>query len=93
MKIQMDGFNGGVCMLKGTSLSSTLLYNDHLDRQLTTLTVSVSTWVMKTRLIEKKIPIIFLKPSCQKLQNISKNVSFKIGNKGPQNLSQIFKNG
>ena len=45
MKIQMDGFYGGVCLLKGHSLSSTLLYKDHLDGQLTTLTVSVSEFM------------------------------------------------
>ena len=42
---------------------------------------------------EKKIPIIFLKLNRRKLQNIAKNVSLKIGSKGPQKLSQIFKNG
>ena len=36
---------GGVCMLKGHSLSNTLLYKDHLHRQLTTLTVSVSEFM------------------------------------------------
>ena len=40
----------------------------------------------------KKVPIIFFKPSRRKLQNISKNVSLKIGSKLPQKLSQIFKN-
>ena len=44
MKIQMDGFYGAVCLLKGHSLSSTLLYKDHLDGQLT-LTVSVSEFM------------------------------------------------
>ena len=34
MKIQMDGFYGGVCKLKGHSPSSTLLYKGHLDGQL-----------------------------------------------------------
>ena len=49
------------------------------------------TWVLKTRLIEK-LPI-FLTPNFRKLQDVSKNVSLKIGSKGPQKLSQIFKNG
>ena len=40
----------------------------------------------------KKYPSFFLKPSRRKLQNISKNVSLKIGSKLPQKLSQIFKN-
>ena len=34
----------------------------------------------------------FKKPNRRKLQNISKNVSLKIGSKLPQKLSQIFKN-
>ena len=45
--------------------------------------VSNPTWVLKTCPIEKKIPIIFLKPNCRKLQSDSKNVSLKMGSRGP----------
>ena len=41
----------------------------------------------------KKYPSFLFKPNCRKLQNISKSVSLKIGSKGPQKFSQIFKNG
>ena len=48
------------------------------------------TWVLKTRLIQKKIAIIFLKPNFRKLQNNSTNVSLKIGSKVPQKLGPFF---
>ena len=48
------------------------------------------TWVLKTRLMEKNTHH-FLKPNCRKLQDNSKNVSPKIGSKGPKKLSQIFR--
>ena len=41
---------------------------------------------------KKKYPSFFLKPNRRKLQNISKNVSLKIGSRLPQKLSLIFKN-
>ena len=44
------------------------------------------TWVLKTRLIEKKYPSFFLMPNYRKLQEDSKNVSLKIGSKVPQKL-------
>ena len=50
---------------------------------------SASTWVLKTRLIEK-IPIIFLLPNCWKLQSGSKNVFLKIRSKGPKKLGPFF---
>ena len=52
----------------------------------------LSTWVLMIRLMEKNSHI-FLRPNCRKLQNISKNVSLKNRSKGPQKLSQVFKNG
>ena len=42
----------------------------------------VDTWVLKTRLIEKKHPKILFRPNCQKLQDNSKNVNLKIRSKG-----------
>ena len=50
---------------------------------------SASTWVLKTRLIEK-IPIIFLQPNCRKLQSGSKNVFLKIRSKVPKKLGPFF---
>ena len=44
------------------------------------------TWVLKTRLIEKKYPSFLLMPNFHKLQEDSKNVSLKIGSKGPKKL-------
>merc|ERR1712018_765112 len=38
----------------------------------------------------KKIPIIFFKPNCWKLQNDSNNVSLKIGSTVPQKLGPFF---
>ena len=43
------------------------------------------TWVLKTRQI-KKIHIIIFRPNFRKLQDDSKNVSLKIGSRGPQKL-------
>ena len=45
--------------------------------------------VLKTRTIEKKYPS-FLKPNCRKLQDDSKNVSLKIGSRGPKKLGPFF---
>ena len=54
-------------------------------------TVALPTWVLKTRLIErKKHPKILFQPNCRKLQDDSKNVSLKIGSKVPQKLGPFF---
>ena len=47
------------------------------------------TWVLKTPQIEKKYPSFF-NAKFRKLQDDSKNVSFKIGNKGPKKLGPFF---
>ena len=44
------------------------------------------TWVLKGSVIEKKHPSFLLMPNFHKLQEDSKNVSLKIGSKGPQKL-------
>ena len=53
-------------------------------------TVALPTWVLKTRLIEKKHPKILFQPNCRKLQDDSKNVSLKIGIRGPKKLGPFF---
>ena len=44
----------------------------------------LATWVLKTRLIEKKYAPFFFKPNCRKLQRNSKKVCLKIGSRGPK---------
>ena len=53
-------------------------------------TVALPTWVLKTRLIEKKHPKILFQPNCRKLQDDSKNGNLKIGSKGPKKLGPFF---
>ena len=45
-----------------------------------------NTWVLKTRLIEKKYPSFLLMPNFRKLRDDSKYVSLKIGSWKPQKL-------
>ena len=44
--------------------------------------IIIVTWVLKTRLIEKKYPSSFLKPNFWKLHDDSKNVCLKSGANG-----------
>ena len=72
---QMD--NAANAKANGSSVSFSSWFKIHIHSTL-------CTWVLKTRLIEKKYPPFFLMPNFRKLQDDSKNVSLKIGSWKPQ---------
>ena len=89
MKIQMDGFYGGVCKLKGHSPSSTLLYKGHLDGQLRVIVRKkqdyvgkIPKWrtplppVWKTHVIKKKLGLFFILGPQEHFWSSPKNYHF-----------------